>query len=158
MSSLPLYWKIFLIWSKFKVNLISMRLEILNKLIYQIHFWLNCTKIIALQKWMVFSKQVGRTGCVPACGGNTNSRNVSCWKPSLQWHKSPWEGALHKWLTRTPLTPCIWHYINELCSYVNVLIFTILRAIYSLISPLKQSTITMIRTEINLTNCLLYPG
>ena len=45
--------------------------------------------------------QVGRTGCVPAYGGNGNSRNVSCSKPSLHCCKRPWEGALYKWLTRS---------------------------------------------------------
>ena len=40
-------------------------------------------------------------GYVPACGGNGNSRNVSCSKLSLHCHKRPWEGALYKWLTRS---------------------------------------------------------
>ena len=38
--------------------------------------------------------QVGRMGCFPAYGGNDNSRNVSCSKPSLHCRKRPWEGAL----------------------------------------------------------------
>ena len=45
--------------------------------------------------------QVGRMGYVPACGGNGNSRNVSCSKPSLHCRKSPWEEALYKWLTKS---------------------------------------------------------
>ena len=45
--------------------------------------------------------QVGRMGCIPAHGGNGNSRNVSCSKPSLHCRKRPWEGALYKWLTRS---------------------------------------------------------
>ena len=57
--------------------------------------------------------QVGRMGYVPAQGGNGNSRNVSCSKPSLHRRKRPWEGALYKWL-KAPLTLCIWRYINEL--------------------------------------------
>ena len=40
--------------------------------------------------------QLGRMGYVPAYGGNGNSRNVSCSKPSLHCHKRPWEGALYK--------------------------------------------------------------
>ena len=36
-----------------------------------------------------------------AYGGNSNNRNVSCSKPSLHFHKGPWEGALYKWLTRS---------------------------------------------------------
>ena len=39
----------------------------------------------------------GRMGYVPAYGGNGNSRNVSCSKPSLH---CPREGALYKWLTK----------------------------------------------------------
>ena len=38
-------------------------------------------------------------GYVPAYGGNGNSRNVSCSKPSLHCRKRPWEGALYKWLS-----------------------------------------------------------
>ena len=45
-------------------------------------------------------KQFGRIGYVPY-GGNGNSRNVSCSKPSLHCRKRPWEGALYKWLTRS---------------------------------------------------------
>ena len=30
---------------------------------------------------------------VPVHGGNGNSRNVSCSKPSLHCHKRPWEGV-----------------------------------------------------------------
>ena len=45
--------------------------------------------------------QVGRMGCVTACGGNGNSRNVSCSKPSLHCYKRPREGALYKWLTKS---------------------------------------------------------
>ena len=41
--------------------------------------------------------QVVRMGCVPACGGNGNSRNVSCSKPSLLCRQRLWEGALYKW-------------------------------------------------------------
>ena len=43
--------------------------------------------------------QVGRMDCFPAYGGNGKSRNVSCSKPSLNWRKRSWEGALNKWLT-----------------------------------------------------------
>ena len=49
----------------------------------------------------VVAVQVGRMGYVPGCGGNGNSRNVSCSKPSLRCRKRPWEGALYKWLTRS---------------------------------------------------------
>ena len=45
------------------------------------------------------SVQVGWMGYVPAYGGNGNSRNVSCSKPSLHCRKRPWEGALYKWLS-----------------------------------------------------------
>ena len=37
----------------------------------------------------------------PAYGGNDNSRNVSCSKPSLHCLQLPWEGALYKWLTKS---------------------------------------------------------
>ena len=50
---------------------------------------------------ITFGVQVGRMGYVPAYGGNGNSRNVSCSKPSLHCRKRPWEGALCKWLTRS---------------------------------------------------------
>ena len=33
--------------------------------------------------------QVGRMGCVPACGRNSNSRNVSCSQPSLHRQGAP---------------------------------------------------------------------
>ena len=33
--------------------------------------------------------QVGRMGCVPARGRNSNSRNVSCSQPSLHRHGAP---------------------------------------------------------------------
>ena len=52
-------------------------------------------------------------GYVPAYGGNGNSRNVLCSKPSLHCRKRPWGGALYKWL-KAPPTLCIWRYINEL--------------------------------------------
>ena len=50
---------------------------------------------------IIIGVQVGRMGCVPAHGGNGNSRNVSRSKPSLHCHKRPWEGALYKWLTKS---------------------------------------------------------
>ena len=68
-----------------------------------------------------FYVQVGRMGYVPAYGGNGNSRNVSCSKPSLHCLKCPWEGALYKWLTKmkyinelhkAPLALCKWRIIN----------------------------------------------
>ena len=40
-------------------------------------------------------------GYLLANGGNGNSRNVSCSKPSLHCHKRPWVGALYKWLKRS---------------------------------------------------------
>ena len=42
----------------------------------------GCLKMMSV--FVLFRIQVGRMGCVPACGGNGNSRNVSCSKPSLQ--------------------------------------------------------------------------
>ena len=45
--------------------------------------------------------QVGRMGRVPTYGGNGDSRNVSCSKPSLHCRKRPREGALYKWLTKS---------------------------------------------------------
>ena len=33
--------------------------------------------------------KVGRMGCVPACGHNSNSRNVSCSQPSLHHPGGP---------------------------------------------------------------------
>ena len=44
---------------------------------------------------LYYGVQVGRMGYVPAYGGNGNSRNVSCSKPSLHCRK------LYKWLTRS---------------------------------------------------------
>ena len=52
-------------------------------------------------------------GCVHACSGNDNSRNVLRSKPSLHCRRLPWEGALYKWLKKVPLSLCIWYYINE---------------------------------------------
>ena len=40
-------------------------------------------------------------GYVHAYAINGNSRNVSRSKPSLHCRKRPWEGALHKWLTKS---------------------------------------------------------
>ena len=57
--------------------------------------------------------QVGRMGYVPAYGGNGNSRNLWCSKPSLHCHELPWEEALYKWLQKALLTLCMWRYINE---------------------------------------------
>ena len=45
--------------------------------------------------------QLGQMSCIPAYGGNDNSRNVLCSKTSLHCGKCPWEGALYKWLTRS---------------------------------------------------------
>ena len=36
-----------------------------------------------------FRVQVGQMGCVPACGRNSNSRNVSCSQPSLHHQGAP---------------------------------------------------------------------
>ena len=45
--------------------------------------------------------QLFEKGYVPAYGGNGNSRNVSCSKPSQHCRKRPWEGTLYKWLTKS---------------------------------------------------------
>ena len=45
--------------------------------------------------YFVRGVQVVRMGCVPARGGNGDSRNVSRSKPSLNCRKRPWEGALY---------------------------------------------------------------
>ena len=56
---------------------------------------------LKLKAYLEITVQVGRMDCVPALGGNSNSRNVSCSKPSLHSLKRPWKGALYKWLTRS---------------------------------------------------------
>ena len=61
--------------------------------------WMSVGQLKCYETWHYV--QVGRMGYVPAYGGNGNSRNVSCSKPSLHCHKRPWEGALYKWLTRS---------------------------------------------------------
>ena len=58
-------------------------------------------KVFYSNHLFIIGVQVGRMGCVPACGGNGNSRNASCSKPGLHFRKRPWEGALYKWLTRS---------------------------------------------------------
>ena len=71
-------------------------------------------------------------GYIPAFGGNGNSRNVSCSKPSLHCRKRPREGALYKWLEKAPLTLCTWRYINELHLQLHLLFILFIYIYFSL--------------------------
>ena len=61
---------------------------------------LFCWPVISVWGCLV-GVQVDRMGYVPAYGGKSSSRNVSCSKPSLHCRKRPWEGVLYKWLTKS---------------------------------------------------------
>ena len=57
----------------------------------------NTLRILALEKLGTVGVQVGRMGCFPAYGRNSNSRNVSCSQPSLHRQGASRVGALYKW-------------------------------------------------------------
>ena len=51
---------------------------------------INCVRKDALRTdFRPLGVQVGRMGCVPECGRNSNSRNVSCSQPSLHRQGAP---------------------------------------------------------------------